>query len=143
MVSMVREVIDKCPDELFAPQAIGVREQVYHVLVGMDVWLHPDPSQYPFDKIVDGEAAQLNQLASDEISRAFLRGYLEDIEKKIEELLVQSRDPLEIRAFMGKEFTVLDLSLSQLRHAQHHIGVVNQMLHVHGSPIVEWRGYGE
>ncbi len=140
---MLRQSIDACPDEAFAGNVIGPREHLYHALVGMDIWLSADPSQYAFDRIVDNAAAELRGPASDGVSREFLIDFLGGVEKKVAELPDGGQDFLRVYDFRGTEITLLDRCLGQLRHGMHHIGVVNEILRSQGHPTVGWSGYGE
>lgn len=143
MLQMLREIVETCPDELFNQPELCVREHIYHVLVGMDVWLSPDPMAYPFDQIVDDDAAEFRGPASGKISRRFLLDYLGRIEAKVAGLPDQTEAYLTIHEMRGREFTLLDRCLGQFRHTQHHIGVINEKLRAHGAEAVDWRGWGE
>jgi len=127
VLSMLTEAIRDCPEELMRAETVGVREHIYHVLVGMDVWLHSDPTQYPFGEIVDDEAANLAGPASARISREFLLDYVTRIEAKIAALCVPSGDLLSAQMIRGTSFTALDFCLSQLRHPMYHLGVINHL----------------
>ena len=143
VLSMLTEAINLCPDDAFNADTIGVREHVYHALVGLDVWLHPDPNTYPFDRIIDDDAAQLKGPASAQITKDFLLHYAAKIEAKVAAACSPSNDLLAVHTIRGTSFTGLDLCLSQLRHPMYHIGAINQILRANGSPTVEWHGYGE
>ena len=141
MLAMVEQVIASCPDEQFARRDIGVKEHVYHALVGMAVWLLRDPREYRFDQIVDGGAAELDGPAHDRVSKAFLLDYVRQIEKKVQSIPAEADDLLVVQTIMGKDLTFLDRCLGQLRHVQHHLGAANEILRAHGNPLTEWKGY--
>jgi len=140
---MLTDAINLCPDDVFDPDRIGVREHIYHALVGMDVWLHPDPNTYSFDQILDDNAAQLKAPASAAITKEFLLDYVARIEGKVARLCSPSNDLLGETTLRGTALTGVDLCLSQLRHPMYHLGAINQMLRAAGRPTVKWRGYGE
>lgn len=143
LLEMLHASIEACPDEAFTGEQIGLREHIYHALVGMDVWMSPDPTRYPFDQIVDDGAAQLERAASSRISRQFLIDCLGRVEAKVSALPEDSTEFFRVAMLRGKPFTLLDRCLGQLRHVQHHIGAVNEILRSQGRNLVEWRGYGE
>ena len=143
VLAMLTEAIHTCPDDLFCSPTVGVREHIYHVLVGMDVWLHPDPGRYPFDQIADNSAANLQRPADDPISKQFLLDYVAKIEGKVADRCAAATDLLAEQTIRGTSFATLDLCLSQLRHPMYHLGAINRMLAAHGSPTVKWQGYGE
>jgi hypothetical protein len=142
-LAMLREVVVTCPDSLLTRSAIGIREHVYHIMVGMDIWLSPDPRAYPFDEIVESDAAEFGAPLSDRISRAFLLAYLERLEASIAALPDDDVAYLDEVTLRGRHFTLLDRCLGQLRHAQHHIGVINERLSRQDEREVDWQGYGE
>jgi len=47
------------------------------------------------------------------------------------------------REIRGRTFTLLDRCLTQLRHVQHHLGVVNEKLRRQGVDAADWVGYDE
>jgi hypothetical protein len=112
-------------------------------MVGMDVWLSPDPMKFPFDQIVDDDAAECRAPASERISRPYLIDYLGRLEAKVVDLPDELEAYLATVTLRGREFTLLDRCLGQLRHMQHHISVANEKLRVRGATAVDWRGYGE
>ncbi len=142
-LAMLREVVVDCPDVLWMSPATGIRQHVYHIMVGMDIWLSPDPGAYPFDEIVESDAAEFGAPLSDRISRAFLLAYLERLEARIAALPGDDAAYLDEVTLRGRRFTFLDRCLGQLRHAQHHIGVINERLYREGEHEVDWQGYGE
>ncbi|MBN1246346.1 MAG: hypothetical protein JXC32_01750 [Anaerolineae bacterium] len=142
-LAMLREAITTCPEPVFVDPALLVREHIYHALVGMDVWLTPNPADYAFNAIVDDDAAELRAPATDRISREFLQAYLAQVEDKIAHLPDEADAYFAVITLRDREFTLLDRCLGQLRHAQHHIGVVNEKLRRRGVEAVAWRGYGE
>lgn len=142
-LAMLRELIETCPEEVFASSMLGEREHLYHAMVGMDVWLSPDPMKFPFDHIIDDDAAECRAPASERISRAYLMDYLARLEAKIADLPVEPDAYLTVAVLRGREFTLLDRCLTQLRHVQHHIGVVNEKLRARGATAAGWQGYGE
>ena len=143
LLLMLRQSINACPDDAFTGKDIGPREHIYHALVGMDVWLAADPTQYAFDQIVDSAAAELEGLASNRVSREFLIEFLDRVEGKVADLPAHGEGFLTVHALRGKECTLLDRCLGQLRHVQHHIGAVGEIFRSQRQTPVDWSGYGE
>ena len=142
-LKMVRKAVEACPEDMLHSKVIGIREHLYHAVVGMDIWLSDDLSAYPFDQIVDDDAAQLKATASEAVGREFLLGYLDQLSAKVEALPQDDAAYLEPVSIRGREFTLLDRCIGQFRHVQHHIGVVNELMHARGLPRIGWLGYGE
>ena len=143
ILEMLRHTILTCPEQVFAGDKMLVREQLYHALVGMDVWFTDQPSDYNFNEILDIKAAQMHGIAPTSISRRFLLAYLGKIEHKLAAIPMSPERFLEIRQMGGREITYLDQCLVQIRHVQHHLGEVDEIMRRHQLPLLEWRGYGE
>ncbi|SKA94336.1 hypothetical protein SAMN02745130_03655 [Thiothrix eikelboomii] len=143
ILEMLRHTILTCPEQVFAGDKILVREQLYHALVGMDVWFSDKPNEYNFNEILDIKAAQMHGIAPPHISRRFLLAYLGKIEHKLAAMPMKPEKFLEIREIGGREMTYLDQCLVQMRHVQHHLGEVDEIMRSHQLPLLEWRGYGE
>lgn len=142
ILDMLRQTILDCPGEVFAGDQLLVREQLYHSLVGMDVWFSEQPNYYPFNQILDLEAAQMHKLAPTSISRRFLLAYLGQVEHKLAVLPLTSEKLLEVRDMGGREITYLDQCFVQIRHVQHHLGEIDEIMRTHKLPLLEWKGYG-
>ena len=142
-LEMVRKAIESCPDALLYSEGIGILEHLYHAVVGMDIWLSDDLSAYPFDQIVDDDAAQLKAPASEAVTREVLLGILDRLSERVDALPQDDRAYLNPASIQGREFTLLDRCIGQFRHVQHHVGVANERLHAQGLPRVGWLGYGE
>lgn len=142
ILEMLRFTILNCPEEVFAGNKLLVREQLYHSMVGMDIWFSQQPHQYPFDEIIDMEAAQMHKVAPTNISRRFLLAYLGKIELKLEAMPMTTEQLLEKRDMNGAEITYLDQCLIQIRHVQHHLGEMDEIMRSHSLPLLEWKGYG-
>ena len=143
ILEMLRHTILNCPDEVFAGDKLLVREQLYHSLVGMDVWFTDKPSHYNFNEVLDLDAAQMHKIAPDTISRRFLLSYLGKIEHKLAAMPMTAEQLLEVREMGGREITYLDQCFVQMRHVQHHLGEMDEIMREHNLPLLEWKGYGE
>lgn len=143
ILEMLRHTILTCPEQVFAGDTLLVREQLYHALVGMDVWFTDKPIHYNFSEILDIKAAQMHKIAPANISRRFLLSYLGKIEHKLANIPMSTDKLLEIREMSGREITYLDQCLVQMRHVQHHLGEIDEIMRSHHLPLLEWKGYGE
>ncbi|TXH61016.1 MAG: hypothetical protein E6Q84_03645 [Thiothrix sp.] len=143
ILEMLRYTILNCPEQVFAGDKLLVREQLYHALVGMDVWFTDKPSDYNFSEILDIKAAQMHKIAPANISRRFLLSYLGKIEHKLAAIPMNWDKLLEIRSMGDREITYLDQCFVQMRHVQHHLGEIDEIMRSHNLPLLEWRGYGE
>jgi hypothetical protein len=142
-LEMVRAALLMGPDSVFDEDEIGLREHLYHVLVGMDVWFTEDVFSYPFDQIVESNASELKAPAGGTLSREFLLDYLDRMIEKTNALPDDDAAYLEPAILRGQEFTLLDRCIMQFRHIQHHVGVFNERMRAHGLSTVPWKGFGE
>ena len=143
ILEMLRHTILNCPEQVFAGNKLLVREHLYHSLVGMDVWFSDRPNHYDFNEILDIDAAQMHKVAPDAISRRFLLAYLGKIEHKLAAMPMTTAELLEMRDMGGREITYLDQYLVQMRHVQHHLGEMDEIMREHNLPLLEWKGYGD
>jgi hypothetical protein len=145
MLAMTRDILTRCPEAVLMQPQLDIREHLYHALVGMEIWLSPDPMAYPFDTIVDDDAAQLERQgpASDRITRPYLLDMVDRLEAQVAALPDDAGAFLTDQEIRGRTFTLLDRCLGQLRHVQHHLGVVNEKLRRQHIEAADWVGYGE
>ena len=142
ILDMLRYAVLNTPEEAFAGSGIEVREHLYHSMVGMDIWLSHRPEDYPLSDVTDLLAAQLQKAAPNAISRRFLLAYVGKLEARVDALPATLEGLLEKRQINGGEITILDQCLMQVRHVQHHLGAVDEILRRKGFPVVDWYGYG-
>lgn len=142
ILEMLRQTILTCPEEVFSGDKVLVREQLYHALVGMDIWFSKEPNEYPFSEILDMEVAYMHKVAPANISRRFLLAYLGKIEHKLDAMPMAIDRLLEKREMNGFELTYLDQCLVQIRHVQHHLGEIDEIMRSHNLPLLQWKGYG-
>lgn len=143
ILTMLRQTILTCPDAVFSGDKLLVREQLYHSLVGMDIWFSHEPSQYPFHQILDMEAAQMHKIAPESISRRFLLSYLGKVEYKLSNMPMSTEKLLEKREMDDEEITYLDQCFIQIRHVQHHLGEIDEIMRDNQLPLLKWQGYGK
>ncbi len=142
-LEMVRAALIRCPDSAFDEGEIGLREHLYHALIGMDIWLTADPFSYPFDQIAESDASELKTPAKGKLSRELLLDLVDRMIDKANALPDGDEAYLEPVDLRGQEFTMLDRCIGQFRHIQHHLGVFNERMRAHSLPTVPWKGFGE
>ena len=142
-LEMVRDALDACPDSAFEDGEIGLREHLYHTLIGVDVWFTEDIFAYPFDQIVDQEAGNLRAPANEKVTKSYMLEYANRMIEKMHNLPEGNAAYLDPTVLRGQEFTMLDRCIGQFRHVQHHLGVFNERMRAHGLSTVPWKGFGE
>jgi hypothetical protein len=50
---------------------------------------------------------------------------------------------LEKREIDGEEITYLDQCFIQIRHVQHHLGEIDEIMRDNQLPLLKWQGYGK
>jgi len=146
MLDMLENVIRVCPEALWSQNgSIGVREHAYHVLSSMDLWIHDfSASGYEPPSFHERDAAMLTGAASEGLTRGVLLGYLRTIRAKYTQRLDQSDTALLREELLrGRSFSLVDRCLSQLRHTQHHVGLIHRMIRERNGSELPWRSHGE
>ena len=147
-VEMLRETLAACPDELWDARDEGAPfwQVAYHVLLGMDFWLGESGEGFAFPPFHTREA----MLESDEVpdvalTRAQIEGYLDQVYAKGQALLdgVTPEGLLQEAEFFGCSWTVADRLLAQVRHVQHHVGQMNNIVKRRTGAAPGWVGYNE
>ncbi|HPY41252.1 MAG TPA: hypothetical protein PLM98_12095, partial [Thiolinea sp.] len=83
-----------------------------------------------------------HKLAPENISRRFLLAYLGKVEHKLATMPMTNEQLLEKREMDGFEITYLDQCFVQMRHVQHHLGEIDEIMRSHHLPLLLWKGYG-
>lgn len=141
MLEMVRTAIHECPEQVFTGDDIRAREHLYHALVWMDMALSDNPPDYDKAQIVSTAAASLQGVASKEITRDYLIAFLDRVESHIHDYLSDDSAYLNECTVRGRVFTWMDRVLLQLRHMQHHMGAIDELLRQQSLPTLKWIGF--
>jgi hypothetical protein len=144
---MLRQVIDRCPHELWdaaGPDTPAVWQHVYHALLGLRIWLHwPVPAIRLPDFHRDD--ADMQPGSKPAFSREKMAAFAAEVFGEVDAFLARltPENALEVLTIRGREFARADLVLSQIRHVQHHVGWASAELRSRGGVTLEWAGYGE
>jgi len=141
MLEMVRTAIRDCPEAVFIGDDIRAREHLYHALVWMDMAVSENPPDYDKAQIVSTAGASLQGVASEAITREYLSDFLDKTEAHIKQHLNNGDAYLQECAVRGRVFTWMDRVLLQLRHVQHHMGAIDELLRQQNLPTLTWIGF--
>ncbi|MCT2535141.1 DinB family protein [Aquibacillus koreensis] len=142
--SMLEQMIDMCPDDLWYEQKDGFVfwQQLLHALTGMNFWFRLDNETFiePFEN--KKVYPELQHVAEDPLSRQELFSYKEEVKATVEAYFANKDDAwLQKRSVVFKSLTNLDIIFGQVRHVQHHVGYCNSILREHNKGVVKWLDY--
>ena len=140
-VEMLRRAIRDCPDELWDARDEGKPfwQKAYHILYCFDVFLNDRPDTFEAPPFHTPGAHVLARTPSHSFSREQVEGYLEKAAAKCAKVF----DGLTLEG-LGRECehrryaTVADMLFDNLRHTQHHIGVMYSDLRRKTGDAPDW-----
>jgi hypothetical protein len=139
---MLRDLIERCPEEVWNKQEEGVPfwQQVYHTLTAVDFYLSESPDASRKWISDDGQADELDKASSVVLSREKMIEYLDFVAKKFEEFVkdLEAGGLDASNPFPWAGPTVAHRMFYNLRHAQHHLGWMASMLRRNGVEPADW-----
>lgn len=142
--SMLEEMIEKCPDDLWNAKKGGFVfwQQLLHAFTGINFWLRMNNDEFiePFaDKKVYPE---LDQDPENQLTKEDLTEYKNAV-KEISKVFFADKDDewLEDNSIIYDKIKNLDVILMQIRHLQYHVGHCNSILRENNREAVEWLDY--
>jgi uncharacterized damage-inducible protein DinB len=146
-LSMLEEILRTCPADAWGQTHAdrpAIWQQVYHVLLGLSIWLHwPRPTvQLPeFHRDQADMVPGVESVWTQEFLAPFARRVLAKAREYLRKL--ETVDPMETMEIRGQWFTRADLVLSQIRHVQHHVGNIHAEMRRQTGANPPWHGVGE
>ncbi len=139
LLKMVQQAIKLCPDDLWSRETNQPQfwQEVYHTLFYLDFYLSSKPkahqSKFDFKENLAEKPSII--LSKDDIST-----YLKDVETKTNEVF-NSLTTSEIEgknSFWWTGPTLGHRLIYNLRHSQHHMGKINEILKSNGIEASKW-----
>lgn len=142
--SMLENMIEKCPDDLWNEKKGGFVfwQQLLHAFTGINFWMRTNKDEFiePFaDKKVYPE---LDHDPENQLTKEDLTEY-KNVAKEISRAFFDDKD----NEWLGTESVIynkiknLDVIFMQVRHIQYHVGHCNSILRENGREAVEWYDY--
>jgi len=144
---MLSNAIRTCPEEIWsaADEGVPLWQQFYHTLFWLDAWARDWDKEFEYPTFHSDEARDLTPGASPVITKAQMEEYMAKVFSDCETLLETVTPELltrETEAF-GKQWTIADRILGQIRHVQHHVGTMHAALKRGTSHTPHWVGFNE
>ena len=139
LLKMLEQTIKLCPDKLWADYTLKPQfwQEVYHTLYYLDFYFGGNWKQKPERFDVE---ENLGEAPETVLSKKELLGYLDEMREKCVSVL----DNLTNEELQGKNsyfWTGATLShklVYNIRHSQHHVGKINEILRVNGIEAAKW-----
>ncbi len=142
-LNSIRKLVNTCPDDAWTCADDGVTfwQHAYHALIGVPFWLRLTDDDFAWPDFHCEDAALMRPNPKPVITREQMLSYLDDCDAVAKRCCDAMTDAqlLEPHEFLGKPNTWAERWFGQVRHIQHHIGVMNNMLHRHANKTVEWQ----
>lgn len=160
-IDMLKEIIRLCPEEIWA-RGDRFFYMTYHTAIFLDYYLSApvrafnpplsytlaDPDQLPenaVDDVIPNETyhrEQMQQWLTSLRARARVRT-LDSTDAELMDRWIQDDEmPLHLGCpSLVKDYSLLEILFYNLRHVQHHVAQLNQMLSKEGCQPAEWISY--
>ena len=150
-LEMLRQVVEKCPDELWEQPVNGVAlwRIAYHALFYMHLYLQPSEkdfapwSRHRPDYEMLGVPAW-NPTYVPEIGKPYAKqdliDYVDFCHEQVDRI-VPTLDWEAASGFVWLPFGKLELQLYSIRHLQQHIGELCERLGAHAGMAIDWIGH--
>jgi len=146
-LEMLSHAIEICPEEVWddADGNAPVWQHAYHSLFWLNAWLRDWDEELERPPFHSSEAEGLAPGALPVITKEQMVGYQAKVYAETESLLdatMLERLTREREAF-GVSWMLADRILGQMRHVQHHVGMMHAIISRKAGVDVEWRGFNE
>ena len=146
-LQMLSNAIRTCPDEMWnaADEGAPLWQQAYHTLFWLNAWARDWGQKLEYPSFHSDKARDLIVGASPVITKAQMEAYMDKVFSDCEALMdtvTPERLTQEIEAF-GKQYTIADRVLGQIRHVQHHVGTMHGVLKRKTGHTPHWVGFNE
>lgn len=140
MLDMIAEAIENCPEDAWAKReaAPAFWQQAYHALWACDMYAAPDPKAFQIPEFAEENSHKLNDPEARPIARMHLRTYVQDVRSRVGAFIAWADPGAEDHSWLGH--TIGYRMIYNLRHTQHHVGVMNDLIARHGGQPAAWRG---
>jgi len=145
--SMLREAIENITEEFWqtSENDWSYSWNIYHIIETAEFYSRNTPQGMEWGKRaninweIDSEE-EINNKKS-QITKEFLLQYLEEVEKRISDILINSTDDefFNTDEFDQGNLFVLEKLIYLLRHNMHHIGELNKVLRDSNNERISWR----
>ena len=139
LIKMVQQAIDICPNNLWSKENHQPQfwQEVYHTIYYLDFYLSKNPKAHQprFDFKENLAEKPTIILTKDEILT-----YLEEVKNKSQDLFnnLTSKEIEGKNSFWWTGSTLGHRLIYNLRHSQHHMGKINEILKKNGNEPSKW-----
>lgn len=139
LMKMIEQTIKLCPDQLWADKSLQPQfwQEIYHTLYYLDFYFGTNWKKQP-ERFEVKE--NLGEVPKTILSKEELLSYLDEIREKCVNVL----DNLTNEQIQGKNSyfwtgpTLSHKLVYNIRHSQHHVGKINNILSANGIEAAKW-----
>ena len=144
-LDMLAATIRACPEGTWQRQgSIGPAEHTYHALSSVDFWIRDLARPFQPPPFHSESAAMMSGPAGHTLDKQTLLDYLERLRAQCRDYL-SPPDPelLAEQEVRGTPVSLADRCLMQIRHVQHHVGILHRMILEEATVDLPWREHAE
>jgi len=142
LFAMIDKAVRACPESLWDAQGDGAPfwQQAYHTLQSVDFYFSETPKSFRPPAWAEPKMGNLKETPAASPTRRRILAYLRETRNRGKALLDSlASAPLDAaNPFEWTGPTIAHRLVYNLRHAQHHVGVMNFMLARHGDRPADW-----
>ncbi len=144
-LAMLKETVLACPEATWQRQASpGPAEHVYHAISSVDFWIRDLAEPFQPPAFHDEHAAMMSGPAERGLDKDTLLAYLEEVRANCRDRLnIDDQELLATLEVRGTPLSLADRCLMQIRHVQHHVGVLHRMTHEETPADLPWREHAK
>lgn len=139
LIQMIDQAITLCPDKLWGDSTHQPQfwQEIYHTIYYLDFYFGNNPRKHP-ERFECKE--NLGEVPKTSLPKEDLRSYLEEVRNKCLEFL-KNLTTAELEGKNSYFWTGPTLGhrlIYNIRHSQHHVGKLNQILSKNGIETAKW-----
>lgn len=139
-ISMIDDLIESCPKDVWTSSENLVWKHVFHAICGIEFWFRTGDMKFAEPLIRNDVTPDFDKHTSDYATKKEMKEYLNRNISFAQDFFASlTEDSLSEPADVYKKITKLDVILMQIRHIQHHVGYCNSVIKNNGGTPAQWK----
>ena len=129
-IEMLRDAIDQCSEDMWKQSSANapIWEQVYHATFWLNAWARDWSTPFEKPAFHSDQALELESGASPVITREQMQDYLNKAKRECMSFIDGLTDDTLLIKQEGRDYTPADRIIGQIRHVQHHVGMIHAQI---------------